>query len=363
MLISRIGVHDNMLKIRPPMPFSRENADLLLATLDDVLRRREDAVSGFYELNPAQQGERVAELARAALAEWGIEARELDAAQVSRERCVSRRRRRRPALRDPRAPRRLPQRCGAASPNCSGCTRCRGRLRRAGARAGGRGQLFESSRMPTSPSPARWTCSSGSTAGRSAASRAVSKATSRALARTFHTIGALAARLHNQAARWRPPPGFTRHAWDTEGLVGEQPFWGRFWELAALSASERELMIRARDRVRRELSGLERTPRNYGLIHADFAPENLMVDGSRVRLLDFDDAGYGWHLFEIATSLYFHIGQPYFEAIERATLAGYRTERELTAADRPCCRFSTPRAASPTSAGCTRGRRRKPRAS
>lgn len=37
-LISRIGVHDNVLKIRPPMPFSKENADLLLATLDDVLR-------------------------------------------------------------------------------------------------------------------------------------------------------------------------------------------------------------------------------------------------------------------------------------------------------------------------------------
>jgi 4-aminobutyrate aminotransferase-like enzyme len=36
-LISRIGPHDNVLKIRPPMPFSRENADLLLRTLDDVM--------------------------------------------------------------------------------------------------------------------------------------------------------------------------------------------------------------------------------------------------------------------------------------------------------------------------------------
>lgn len=36
-LISRIGPHDNVLKIRPPMPFTRENADLLLDTLDGVL--------------------------------------------------------------------------------------------------------------------------------------------------------------------------------------------------------------------------------------------------------------------------------------------------------------------------------------
>ncbi|HEY6925446.1 MAG TPA: aminotransferase class III-fold pyridoxal phosphate-dependent enzyme [Steroidobacteraceae bacterium] len=36
-LISRIGPHDNILKIRPPMPFNTENADLLLQTLDDVM--------------------------------------------------------------------------------------------------------------------------------------------------------------------------------------------------------------------------------------------------------------------------------------------------------------------------------------
>jgi 4-aminobutyrate aminotransferase-like enzyme len=36
-LISRIGPHDNILKIRPPMVFTRENADVLLSTLDSVL--------------------------------------------------------------------------------------------------------------------------------------------------------------------------------------------------------------------------------------------------------------------------------------------------------------------------------------
>jgi 4-aminobutyrate aminotransferase-like enzyme len=36
-LISRIGLHDNILKIRPPMIFSTQNADLLADTLDGVL--------------------------------------------------------------------------------------------------------------------------------------------------------------------------------------------------------------------------------------------------------------------------------------------------------------------------------------
>lgn len=38
-LMNRIGRHMNTLKIRPPMPFSRENADLLIDTLEGVLAR------------------------------------------------------------------------------------------------------------------------------------------------------------------------------------------------------------------------------------------------------------------------------------------------------------------------------------
>jgi len=36
-LISRIGLNDNILKIRPPMPFSRQHADLLVDTLDRAM--------------------------------------------------------------------------------------------------------------------------------------------------------------------------------------------------------------------------------------------------------------------------------------------------------------------------------------
>ena len=36
-LMGKLGIHQNATKIRPPMPFSRENADLMLSILDDVL--------------------------------------------------------------------------------------------------------------------------------------------------------------------------------------------------------------------------------------------------------------------------------------------------------------------------------------
>lgn len=152
------------------------------------------------------------------------------------------------------------------------------------------------------------------------------------IAHTYRTIGNVAARLHNHATTWRLPDGFVRHAWDAEGLVGEQPFWGRFWELEQLSAEQRALLLRARAIVRAELDAMSRSPDHaacYSLIHADFVPENLLVEDGKVRLLDFDDAGFGWHLFEIATALYFIRKDPLYETAYAALIEGYREYRPL----------------------------------
>jgi Ser/Thr protein kinase RdoA (MazF antagonist) len=146
---------------------------------------------------------------------------------------------------------------------------------------------------------------------------------------TYRTLGELAASLHNHSAGWKPPAGFVRHAWDEDGLAGEQPFWGRFWELPALTGEQRTLLASARDRVHRDLAALRKAPASYSMIHADFSPENLLVDGQHVRLIDFDDAGFGWHLFELVTSLYFIMDEPYFDKAREALIAGYRSRRPL----------------------------------
>lgn len=150
------------------------------------------------------------------------------------------------------------------------------------------------------------------------------------LIRAFRTIGELCARVHNQSSAWQPPAGFRRPAWDEAGLTGEQPLWGRFWELASLSRGERDLIERARSRVHRELAAHGKDAEGYGIIHADLTPDNVMVHGERVRLIDFDDAGFGWHLFEIATALYFYLQEPVYEDVRDALIAGYREHRHLS---------------------------------
>lgn len=145
----------------------------------------------------------------------------------------------------------------------------------------------------------------------------------------YRTIGELAATLHNHSATWKPPAGFDRHAWDEHGLTGEQPFWGRFWELDALTRDQRRLLTMARDRVFRDLAALPKSSDAYSMIHADFAPENLLVDGEHIRLIDFDDSGFGWYLFELVTSLYFIMNEPYFDECKEALISGYRMHRSL----------------------------------
>lgn len=153
-----------------------------------------------------------------------------------------------------------------------------------------------------------------------------------ALISAYRTIGHLMAKLHTQALDWSMPEDFTRHSWDVDGLVGEQPFWGPFWQLESLSSEQRALLLEARDVVYRDLTAYQADSENadrYSMIHADCVAENVMVDGEQVRLIDFDDAGFGWHLFDIATVLYFDIDEDHFVAARDALIAGYREIRDL----------------------------------
>ena len=153
------------------------------------------------------------------------------------------------------------------------------------------------------------------------------------IATTYLTIGQLAARLHNQSSEWQAPAGFSRHAWDIEGLVGDTPFWGPFWELASLTTKERQLLLQAKARVAEDLTAYAAAPGNadnYSMIHADFVPENLLMDGATVRLIDFDDAGFGWHLFELATALYFEMEAAHYPQARQSLIAGYRQHRHLS---------------------------------
>jgi len=146
----------------------------------------------------------------------------------------------------------------------------------------------------------------------------------------FRALGAAMAALHNVSDQWQLPSDFTRHAWDRDGLLGEQPFWGRFWENEALSRWQRDVLQAARKRLRDDLGDYVAAGLDYGLIHADLVRENVLVDDAGVALIDFDDGGFGWRLFDIATALLRNRHEAEYAAIEAALIEGYRSRRDLS---------------------------------
>ena len=140
----------------------------------------------------------------------------------------------------------------------------------------------------------------------------------------FAQLGAVTASLHDQAAAWQPPAAFTRHALDADGFMGSTPHWGPFWDHQALSAAERRLMLDTRARLHAALARLHRQPSVYSVIHADMHPGNVLVNGDGLTVIDFDDAAWGWHAYDIAVALLNH------QAFERAYLAGYRSVRGIS---------------------------------
>ncbi|MGB3625040.1 MAG: SDR family oxidoreductase [Henriciella sp.] len=149
------------------------------------------------------------------------------------------------------------------------------------------------------------------------------------LRETHVLAGRLAAQIHNFTERWTPPAGFTRRHWDEEGLFGDEGHFGCFWKYDLLSDDQRSLLLEAREKLRGELSAFGKTPDRYGLTQGDFLPENLLKEGDTLRVIDFDDCGFGWHLMDLATSLFFLAGEPGFDTALDGLLEGYRSERDL----------------------------------
>jgi Ser/Thr protein kinase RdoA (MazF antagonist) len=147
--------------------------------------------------------------------------------------------------------------------------------------------------------------------------------------RIYRQIGVMTAKSHNQSTGWQAPPGFQRRKLDAEGLVGETPHWGQFWEHAMLSRSERNLLQRARQKIHAALGHLGMESSTFSLIHADLNSDNIIYNNGKLAMIDFDDSAYGWHMYDIATTLFEQRNHPDFASLHAALIDGYKEHRQL----------------------------------
>jgi Ser/Thr protein kinase RdoA (MazF antagonist) len=145
-------------------------------------------------------------------------------------------------------------------------------------------------------------------------------------------LGSVMARLHNHAGQWRVPPGFLRIRWDWETFFGNTMVYGGInaadvWDL--LPHDLRRRFERVASGMKRVMTDLGEDTDNFGLIHADLHLGNALFWRDDVRVIDFDDCGFGYWLYDIAVSLWELRHRSDYEDFRSALIDGYTRHRPL----------------------------------
>jgi len=149
----------------------------------------------------------------------------------------------------------------------------------------------------------------------------------------FAELGEITARMHAHARSWPRPAWFTRFHWDYPAAFGPEARWGRWQDGIGVGPAEREVLTRLDDVLRARLTAFGTGPARYGLVHADTRLANLLVYDGSVSVIDFDDSGFSWYLYDLGTSVSFFEHAPEVPALVDSWLEGYRRAGELTARD------------------------------
>lgn len=146
----------------------------------------------------------------------------------------------------------------------------------------------------------------------------------------FRLLGRLIAVLHKHAMGWEIPKGFRRQSLDVDGFVGESPFWGRFWESPELDRSCQANLLSMRNSIKDILVGYGNLSCAYSLIHGDLHTHNVIVHGSRLHIIDFDDSGFGWHAYDLAVALHNLRDSPQYNQFKSSLIDGYSEVRPIS---------------------------------
>jgi Ser/Thr protein kinase RdoA (MazF antagonist) len=153
------------------------------------------------------------------------------------------------------------------------------------------------------------------------------------LIRDFRLLGHTTALMHRHASSWQIPASFQRFSWDEAGTLGRSAHWGDWRRGPNLDDPTRQLLERSASVVTERLRVYGTDPHGFGLIHADLRLANLLVDEPQVKVIDFDDCGFGWFMYDLASALTFMEDDPRVPELVSSWLDGYREVRSLDVAD------------------------------
>ena len=149
----------------------------------------------------------------------------------------------------------------------------------------------------------------------------------------FEMLGETAARMHAHVQTWKPPQWFERHTWDFETALGSTPHWGRWRDGMGMTREIERVFVETVSLIGKRLEKFGKGGERFGLGHGDMRLANLLMDRGAVKVIDFDDCGFSWYLYDCATTVSFFEHRHEVPELLAAWVRGYRRVGTLSAAD------------------------------
>ncbi|MCC7251796.1 phosphotransferase [Hyphomicrobium sp.] len=140
----------------------------------------------------------------------------------------------------------------------------------------------------------------------------------------FEQLGETTAKMHAHVRSWKRPPWFERHTWNFDTSLGATPHWGRWRDGMGLTPEIGTVLAETVATIERRLTRFGTGPDVFGLVHGDMRLANLLMDGGTVKVIDFDDCGFSWFLYDCATTVSFFEDAPEVPELIAAWVRGYR---------------------------------------
>jgi Ser/Thr protein kinase RdoA (MazF antagonist) len=154
------------------------------------------------------------------------------------------------------------------------------------------------------------------------------------LAKPFEILGEVTARMHAHSKTWVRPAQFQRPTWNFATSLGDdKPHWGRWRDGMGVTAEKAKLFARTVNLIEKRLQVFGQSNERFGLIHCDLRLANLLIDQKTVKVIDFDDCGFSWYMYDAATPVSFYEHEAQVPALIDAWKVGYRKAAVLSRQD------------------------------
>jgi Ser/Thr protein kinase RdoA (MazF antagonist) len=154
-------------------------------------------------------------------------------------------------------------------------------------------------------------------------------------ANMYRTLGRIMATIHRQSESWQAPAFYQRIEWDWNATFGagwNNYYGAHYWELTDyLKPGEIRAIDDCAALMRRRVEAYGKGAQRYGMIHSDLRMANLLINEGKITVLDFDDCGRGWFMYDLACILGFQEHRPDLRHVIDVIVEGFREVRPLEA--------------------------------